>query len=230
MKIKKFCCPIKLLGIVLIAIFIVASSISYIYSKNTIKIGFLGDSITFLGWVEPSGYVRQFVTKSKIFGINIIAVPAGKSADTTDQMLARINNDVLKHKPDVMFIMGGMNDINRNFGDDKTFKNSMNKMVNIAIEDNIEPVILTITVDRENLKSGRNRRVDEYNRYLSNLARKKGIQIIDVNTPLKKEIVKQRKFDNVVTVDGVHLNKKGNTIVANKMLKDFVKRYYATQK
>ncbi len=221
---------LKLLLMPLIIIFLIVMAWSFVYAKNTVKIAFLGDSITYLGWVEKSGYVRQFVSKARIFGINIDAIPAGKCADTSNQMLERMNKDVLSYKPDVMFLMGGMNDINKNFEDDKTFKNSMYKIVNTAIDNDIRPILLTITVDRERLNSVRNRRVDEYNKYLSSLAKEKNIHIIDVNSPLKKEIVRQNKVEYVVTADGVHLNKKGNTLVANKILSDFVREYYFTHK
>ena len=86
-------------------------------------------------------------------------------------------------------------------------------------------IIIIYFVDRELFNTPRNNRVDEYNEFLTNLAKEKGIQIIDVNSPLKAEILKQNKDRNVVTKDGVHLNIKGNTIVADKIIKDFYSYY-----
>jgi lysophospholipase L1-like esterase len=195
------------------------------YEANSIKVAFLGDSITDFGWKTPDGYVRQFVYKSALRCVKIDLIPAGISGNTTRDMIKRIDRDVVAYKPQILFIMGGMNDINRYFNDTEIFKSNMEKMVDIALENNIKPILLTITVDRELFNTPRNNRVDEYNEFLTNLAKEKGIQIIDVNSPLKAEIIKQNKDRNVVTKDGVHLNVKGNTIVADKIIKDFYEYY-----
>lgn len=212
----------KLIGTLLIIMAITMSSFLLITNKNSVKIAFLGDSITYFGWSEFSGYVRQFVYKSRLSGINIKAIPVGICGNTSTDMLNRINNDVIEQKPEIVFIMAGMNDINRHFNDKETYQNNMEKIVNVVLENGIEPILLAITVDREDLGSKRNNRVDEYNEYLTSLAKQKEIKIIDVNSPLKNEIIRREKPYNVVTKDGVHLNRKGNTIVANKIIKDFI--------
>lgn len=213
------------LVIPLILITFITSSF-FMHTKNHVKIAFLGDSITFLGWHEPSGYIRQFVSKAKLYGIEISVIPAGIPGNTTLDMINRMKRDVIEQKPEIVFIMGGINNVIRNPWDKETFQKNMEDMVNLSIKNNIKPILLTITVDSENLNYSKNDVVDEYNRYLLTLAKQKKIQIIDVNTPLKKEIRKQKGAFNIVTDDGIHLNKKGNTIVADKIVRDFVWKFY----
>ena len=82
-----------------------------IKQKSNLKIAFLGDSITWLGWNTPDGYVQKTVKALNDEGFVITPYPEGVSGNITQEMLNRMDADVLNNKPDVLFFMGGINDI-----------------------------------------------------------------------------------------------------------------------
>ena len=79
--------------------------------KNGEKIAFLGDSITAGGWGNPAGYVRLVIAGLEANGIKVEPVPAGIGGHKSDQMLARLDKDVLSKKPQWMTLSCGVNDV-----------------------------------------------------------------------------------------------------------------------
>ncbi|MDG6881516.1 Esterase TesA precursor [Phocoenobacter uteri] len=74
------------------------------------KISFLGDSITY-GYGENlnrDDVWTSIIAKSLT---NTTLINKGISGDTTGGMLARFHSDIVNDKPDVVHIMGGLNDI-----------------------------------------------------------------------------------------------------------------------
>jgi len=74
------------------------------------KIAFLGDSITELG-VGPHGYVTLVMKGLEANGVKAIAIPAGRSGHKSNDMLARLDRDVISKKPEWMTLSCGVNDV-----------------------------------------------------------------------------------------------------------------------
>ena len=66
-----------------------------------------------------------------------------------------------------------------------------------------------------------NKEIDRYNEFLSEIAKEKNITLIDVSSAVKAEIRKSNK-NSAITTDGVHLNDKGNTILANTIVNKYL--------
>ena len=80
--------------------------------KHQIRFCALGDSITHGGGsisVPPSTAIYNWETYCAIPVKNL-----GRSGDTTAELLARFENDVLPFRPEVLFIMAGVNDYRAN--------------------------------------------------------------------------------------------------------------------
>src|SRR5581483_2334806 len=75
------------------------------------KVAFLGDSITAQGWGNPAGYVKLVVAAFEANGIKITPVPAGIGGHKSNDMLARVDRDVLSKKPQWMTLSCGVNDV-----------------------------------------------------------------------------------------------------------------------
>ena len=86
-------------------------SFAEIAVKSGEKIAFLGDSITAAGWGNPAGYVRLVMAGLEANGVKAEAIPAGISGHKSDQMLARLEKDVLQKKPQWMTLSCGVNDV-----------------------------------------------------------------------------------------------------------------------
>ena len=210
--------------------------------KNGDKIAFLGDSITAGGWGNPAGYVRLVIAGLEANGIKAEPVPAGISGHKSDQMLARLEKDVLSKKPQWMTLSCGVNDVwhgkrgvplddaaaakpgeyDEKVADRGTYKKNITAIVEKAAAAGAKPVILTATVIHENLDSPENARLAPYNDFLRKLAKEKHLPIADLFALFAERIKKENKpGTKVVTSDGVHMNGEGNKLMAIGVLQAF---------
>src|SRR5690606_9289238 len=72
---------------------------------------FLGNSITQQGAGAPTGYVRLVESGLKANGIDVKVIGAGISGHKSNQMLERLQKDVLDKKPTWMTLSCGVNDV-----------------------------------------------------------------------------------------------------------------------
>ena len=210
--------------------------------KSGDKIAFLGDSITEGGWGNPLGYVRLVIAGLDANGVKAEPVPAGISGHKSDQMLARLEKDVLSKKPQWMTLSCGVNDVWHGKGgvpldddaaakpgayDEKvaargTYKKNITAIVEKAAAAGAKPVILTATVIQENLESPENGRLVPYNDFLRSLAKEKHLPIADLNALFQERIKMENKpGTKVLTGDGVHMNGEGNKLMAVGVLQAF---------
>lgn len=214
---------IKFLISFLLLVGFVFGIIYYLHTKPH-TIVFIGDSITFLGEINEKGYVRQF---REAMPDRIKVISAGISGETTEQIKARMDSDVISNNPDVVFIMGGINDFwDIEHPNIKASVKNVSDMIDIAKANHIEPIIMNITLCFEDLEGQYNLVYDKYNARLGQLAKEKNIQLIDVNSEFKKEIRNKKDDSNIVlSEDDLHLNEYGNTVLAETVLRDFYKTH-----
>lgn len=209
--------------------------------KSGDKIAFLGDSITQAGWSQPSGYVRLVMEGLKANGIQAEALPAGISGHKSDQMLARLEKDVLSKKPQWMTLSCGVNDAwhgangvpldeamaarekyNATVSARGTYKKNITDIIDRATAAGVRPVILTATVIKEELDGPLNQKVAPYNEFLRGLAKEKKIPLADLNAMFHEAIKAANKpGTNVLTSDGVHMNVEGDQLMATGVLQAF---------
>ena len=202
--------------------------------KSGDKIAFLGDSITQAGWGNQVGYVRLVMAGLKANGIEAEAVPAGISGHKSNQMLARLEKDVLSKKPQWMTLSCGVNDVwhgargvpldeamaangsyDATVAERGTYQKNITEIIDRAAAAGVRPVILTATVIKEDLAGDLNQKVAPYNDFLRGLAREKQIPLADLNTMFQEAIKAANKpGTNVLTSDGVHMNPEGNQLMA----------------
>jgi len=206
--------------------------------KSGEKIAFLGDSITQQGWGNPMGYVRLVMAGLEANGIKAEAVPAGISGHKSDQMLARLEKDVVSKKPQWMTLSCGVNDVwhgpkgvpldtealaagqyDTNVTARGTYKENIAKIVAQAEAAGIQVVLLTATVIKEDLNSPENAKLAPYNDYLRTLAREKKLRLADLNTLCQERIKAENKpGQKALTSDGVHMAAEGNKLMATGVL------------
>jgi lysophospholipase L1-like esterase len=209
--------------------------------KSGDKIAFLGDSITQAGWGQPSGYVRLVMEGLKANGIEAEAIPAGISGHKSDQMLARLEKDVLSKNPQWMTLSCGVNDawhgargvpldetmaangtFDANVAQRGTYKKNITDIIDRASAAGVRPIILTATVIKEQLDGELNQKVAPYNEFLRGLAKEKNIPLADLNAMFQEAIKAANKpGTNVLTSDGVHMNADGDQLMAVGVLQAF---------
>lgn len=107
----------------------------------------LGDSIT-IGNVDlanqafgDNSWFQQLIVRSN--GMLRYIYNAGISGQRTDQMLARIQTDVISKKPDMCIILGGTNDVSQSIPIATTRAN-IETMITTLLQNNILPVLCKI--------------------------------------------------------------------------------------
>ena len=207
--------------------------------KSGEKIAFLGDSITQAGWDNPVGYVRLVIAGLAANGVQAEPVPAGISGHKSNDMLARLERDVIAKQPQWMTLSCGVNDVwhgqrgvplddaaatvegayDEKVAERGTYKKNIAEIVEKAQAAKIQVVVLTATVIQENLDSPENGRLVPFNEYLRGLAREKKLRLADLNGMFQEHIKAENKpGQKVLTGDGVHMNAEGDKLMATGVL------------
>ena len=106
-----------------------------------VKFAVLGDSISHggAGYVPAGQLSCQWETYCSVPVKNL-----ARSGDTTQMMIDRFDNDVLPFKPQVLLIMGGVNDIRTGSKSDDVIKN-LEALRDKCLANDITPVFCTLT-------------------------------------------------------------------------------------
>lgn len=179
------------------------------------KISFLGDSITYAkdlnrneAWIS----IIQEKRKDDLF------INKGISGDTSSGMLARLHPEIICEKPDFVHIMGGLNDIICHANADQIKGNfkAMSKQANfygIKPIIGISPLLEQKGNDFERILKEM-RKLHEWLYEFSSTSL--DVMLIDYDQHLSSD--RQDLY-----LDNLHLNKKGNEILADIFL-DFLQK------
>jgi lysophospholipase L1-like esterase len=192
--------------------------------KDGEKIAFLGDSIT-QGGVGPQGYVTLTIKGLESAGVKATALPAGISGHKSNDMLARLDRDVISKKPDWMTLSCGVNDVWHGAKGVplEDYKKNITQIVEKCQAANIKVMILTSTMIGEDQPNENNQKLSAYNEFLRTLAKEKKCLLADLNADMQAAIkaAGPDKKGNLLTGDGVHMNVAGNQMMAAGVLKGF---------
>ncbi|HEY3899698.1 MAG TPA: GDSL-type esterase/lipase family protein [Chthoniobacter sp.] len=211
--------------------------------KSGEKVAFMGDSITAAGWGNAAGYVKLIVAGLAANGVQITPVPAGISGHKSNDMLARLDRDVLSKKPQWMTLNCGVNDVwhgktgvplddaqaaaqvyekRGNEPDKGTYEKNITQIVDQAQAAGVKVVLTTATVIQEDLAGADNKKLAPFNDFLRKLAKEKHLPLADLNVTFQEKIKEANQpGKKVFTVDGVHMNTEGNKIMATGVLQAF---------
>lgn len=194
------------------------------------KVIFFGDSITEQG-AKPGGYITRIdsLCKSEDKNNQYDFIGAGVSGNKIYDLYLRLDEDVLSKKPDIVIIFVGVNDVwhkaLRQTGTDpdkfeKFYQAIINKLKDIGSKIVLcTPTTIGEKTDFSNPQDGE---LNEYSNIVRNLAKENNLKLIDLRK-LFLDYNLTNNHDNqdkgILTVDGVHLNDKGNGLAAKEMWK-----------
>jgi len=202
------------------------------------QVVFLGDSITRQGWYE--GYVQQFLDVHHS-GLGVKVVNAGISGDTSAGALERFDWDLKPMKPDHVFVMFGMNDVDVKLytgqpDDDApkdaraakiaAFERNMRTLADRIIAEGWKLVLMTPTPYDEYSKTNKGQIWKGANEkglaacaeVVRRIAAEKGVPLVELYRPLTKAWKAASDGDGY-TVDRVHPSEAGYRLVAAEILK-----------
>ena len=169
----------------------------------SLKAVFMGDSIT-ENWNKTSTGHPDFFTTNLYKG-------KGISGQTTSQMLARFDTDVVSLAPKCVVICGGTNDIAGNQGEvtDQSIVDNISAMAAKADAAGIKVILASILPCnyyywKPQMKPAE--RIISVNAMIKALAEEKGYAYVDYHTPMKAE---DGSLQEKYTSDGCHPTKAG---------------------
>jgi len=196
--------------------------------KDGETIVFLGDSITQQGAGEK-GYVtlfRQAIEKSRPdSGIKVIG--AGIGGNKVPNLEARLDKDVLSHKPNVVVIYIGINDVwhsTRGQGTEiGAFETGLRSLIKRCTDAGARVILSTPSVidEKHDGSNALDKMLDEYAAVSRKVAMETATTLLDLRAAFianLKEYNTANEPKGILTGDGVHLNDAGNRFVAVRML------------
>jgi len=179
------------------------------------KLCLLGDSLTFGYGINRNLSFCSLLSKN----LNFEVINKGINGSTTTDMLVRFTKDIIYNKPNILFIMGGTNDILSNRS-----VNSIVDNISLMIDEALSCNIKVILASPPSIYKTKNSSFFEFNKFdifynnfsilnklLIELSKTKNIDFIDLFTQTSN-------LDNSIFIDGVHLNEKGHSIIYNKII------------
>ncbi len=196
--------------------------------KDSETIVFLGDSITQQGAGE-TGYVTLFrksiETARPNSGIKVIG--AGIGGHKVPDLEARLDKDVLVHKPNVVVIYIGINDVWHSTRGQGTsiglFEIGLRSLIKRCSDAGARVILSTPSVigEKHDGSNDLDAMLEEYAAVSRKVAMESGATLLDLRTAFLadlKEYNIANQTKGVLTTDGVHLNEAGNRFVAVRML------------
>lgn len=195
------------------------------------KIIFFGDSITEHGG-KPNGYVTLVADSLRAtFGGNAPEIiNSGISGNKVTDLQKRLSKDVLSRRPMIVVIYIGINDVwhsalpgLKGTGKD-VYESGLKDIISQIHSEGVRVILCTPSVigEKANGENPQDGMLSEYVEISKKVARETNSELCDLHAVFIDYLRKHNPEDareNILTVDGVHLNDEGNLLVAQSMLK-----------
>lgn len=205
--------------------------------KKDDRIVFLGDSITAAG-ARGKGYVNltsQAIAKAYP-DLNIEVIGAGIGGHKVPDCQRRLDKDVLKKKPTIVFIYIGINDVwhwthpkvvarGKKGTTHEEFENGLKDMIAKISKAGARVILCTPTMigEKNDGSNPDDKMLDQYSDISRKVAKETKSQLLDFRkiflTQLKKHNP-ENATKGIFTSDGVHMNERGNRLLSRFVLKE----------
>jgi isoamyl acetate esterase len=196
------------------------------------KVIFFGDSITEAG-AKQGGFIVKIDSMLQKNKDNYDLLGAGVSGNKVYDLYLRLEDDVLNKDPDIVLIFIGVNDVwhKRSFGtgtDADKFEKFYSAILKKLADKNIKVILCTPAAigEKTDISNEQDGDLNKYCNIVRRLATKNNLPLIDLRKLFIEYNLKnnpENKDRGILTRDGVHLNEKGNQLVAEEMLKEISK-------
>ena len=211
--------------------------------NNSTKVVFLGDSITQAAESEEGeGTYKGFITSLREnVSQEVELINKGIGGNKVSDLLLRYNDDVLKLKPNIVFIYIGINDVWHKYdwgtgSDIDIYEKGLRKIITDIKAVGAKIILCTPTVIGENNGEFKlinnfkdidtmeimNKDLDAFSDVVRNLSSEFNTDLLDLRKKFKEYISEnndQNMPKGILTSDGVHLNNEGNKLIADEMIK-----------
>ncbi len=200
---------------------------SFVRADKKKKVIFFGDSITQAG-VQPTGYITVMQNMLQQQGINNYElVGSGIGGNKVYDLYLRMDSDVLEKSPDIVVIYIGVNDVwhKRTYGtgtDADKFEKFYRAIIHKLQVSNAKVILCSPAAigEKTDFSNEQDGDLNKYCNIIRHIATDMNLPLVD----LRKFLLDYDMANNpqnvdrgILTVDGVHLNDKGNQLVAEQM-------------
>jgi len=194
------------------------------------RVVFFGDSITQQG-MEPGGYITRIdsICKLENKAAEFEFIGSGIGGNKLYDLYLRLDDDVLAKNPDIVVIYIGVNDVwhKASFGtgtDPDKFERFYNAILKKLKERNVKVILCTPAVigERTDFSNQQDGDMNRYSDIIRGIARKNNLLLVDLRQKFldyNKQHNPDNKESGILTRDRVHLNEKGNQLVADELWK-----------
>ncbi|MBC7872486.1 MAG: SGNH/GDSL hydrolase family protein [Ferruginibacter sp.] len=203
-----------------------------LFSMTTVKktrIVFFGDSITQMG-INKGGYIDRIQNTLNDKGIQkkYELIGKGVGGNKVYDLYLRMEEDVLAKKPSVVLIYVGINDVwhkTSGIGTDiEKYEKFYAAIIKKLQAKKIKVIVCTPTVigEKKNNANPQDDDLDRYSDVIRRLATTYSCTLVDLNAAFanyEERNNPDNKESGILTTDRVHLNDKGNQLVADEVMK-----------
>ncbi len=205
-------------------------SCAFTPQKKT-KVIFFGDSITELGVKRDKyvGYILKMdsMLKKEKKDDQYELIGSGISGNKVYDLYLRLEDDVLSKNPDVVVIYVGVNDVWHKTllgtgTDADKFEKFYQAIIKKLKDKNIKVVLCTPAVvgEKTDMSNPLDGDLNRYSNIIRDLSKKNSLPLIDLRKKFL-DYLKNNNPDNkekdILTYDRVHMNDKGNQLLADEM-------------
>jgi lysophospholipase L1-like esterase len=216
-----------------VLLLVLFATMSTTTQKKT-RIIFFGDSITQAG-VKPGGYIARLQDSLDKRGLSsqYELIGAGIGGNKVYDLYLRMEDDVLAKSPDVVLIWIGVNDVwHKSSGigtDPEKFGRFYEAIIKKLQAKNIQVALATPAAigERTDYSNQQDGDLNLYSRIIRDLAKKYNCKLVDLRKAFLEYNLKyntENKESGILTTDRVHLNDKGNQLVADNMMSVLITR------
>lgn len=223
--------------IFLTSVLLIASCNDMAENQST-KIIFLGDSITEQGESFDNGFIS--LLRQNLSQEEFELVGKGIGGHKVSNLLTRYKADVIDLNPDIVFIYIGINDVwhKYDFGtgsDIDLYERGLRTIISDIKSSGSKIVLCTPTVIGENTgdfelgnqfkdvetMEKMNGDLDKFSEVVRKLSNEYETELLDLRK-IFMDYIAENNINNdaagILTTDGVHLNEKGNKLIADQMI------------
>lgn len=196
------------------------------------RIVFFGDSITQAG-VQRGGYVALVADSLRaLYPDRAIKVTgSGMAGDGVQNLISRLQRDVLSQDPTHVVVYVGVNDVGARVpgtsispSEARIYRDGLRTLVSRIKQAGARPILCTPAVIGEDVQddTATNRALDEYAGISRAVAARAGAGPCDLRSAFVTYLRRNNpagRSRGILTTDGIHMNQAGNRFLARQILK-----------
>jgi len=184
-------------------------------TNKAIRVVALGSSNTDLHW-HSLGHFNWFswvsASLQEWIGRHVTSINQGINGETIEDLLKRIERDVISYKPDITFITIGGNDANAGMALDD-YRTSLEKIIDKLFKIDCLPILQTYYCPIYEEMSETFQKFPEYMEIKRTISSERQIPLIDQYKYFSALYQNEKNTYSEIMLDGLHVNPIGNAIM-----------------